>query len=402
MLRSRPCTPVVSESKDPRVLAINHTEIDCLSADATKAIPHKFTVLKPLVAGFGAAPFVMAKKDKRDPNARKYSEVVYGDKMVLRMWPYEKVSVLGDKGQRVERPFEIQCGNVLTLFVDNNDRLKKASPFPPNLAIIPMFSVCEITLAPKSTEAEARGSSVKITSVRPVSYTMHSLFSVLPQFALNLSEARVRQNDCAVAFPNIQRDLDTKDVAFAVRVKPSTVVTIYGSDLKLSAWGGDLPIILPGAVAQKYTNLTSLQWTQGLLNCAIVCDSLWVLVFSHEFWSKDGSIFKGIPLIDTEHMLAGAEPGSTVETRYTATMDDVTYKVAITVGGTPHHVETGQPLMAQDFVLAGLETSLSQAYDLTVDFVGEDASIPSVWRGYINASRDDTIQHNKRFYSMMN
>ena len=398
MLKSRPATPVFAESKDPRVLAINHSDIDC-NAELTRNTAFKFTVIDPLCTGFGSAPFCKNKKDKKDPHAKKYSEIDRrGLQRVLRMWPYEKTSVLGDKGPRVERPFEIACGNVITLFLDPNFRGKQ-NPLPPNVASIPIFTLCEVTVAPKNSDA---GSSFKITAVRPVTYTLHSFFTVLPHFPVSLQDARVSQNDHVVAFPPMAKDLETKNVSFVVRIPSSAIVSGFNSDLRIYGWGSDQMILIPGDVARKYTNTNSIEGAEGMLDCAIACDSLFVMVFSNEFWAtSDGTVFKGIPLVDTEHLLEDAEPGLEFETKYTATLNKKNYKVVMSVASEPVGVHDGQPMLSSDFVLAGPEIDLPHAYAFSIDFVG-DETIKGVFSGYINAARDENAHpHKKRFRSMI-
>lgn len=408
MIKSRPITPSNVESKDPRCLAINHAEIPCTIEQMRKngkAIPVKFTILKPLSAGFGAAPFSMATKDKKDPNARKYSQLVYkGSECVLRMYPFEKTAVLGDKGPLIERPFTIECGNTVTLFLDvkklKEDSTRDKPCLPHNTVSVPQFTLCEITLAPKSHEAEEKGSCIKVTMVRIAPYSLYSLWNVFPQLPITLQDARVAQMEHVAIFPNIHKDIETRDVPFIIQLSSQAQIDETGAEPMLLNWGGSEPIVLSRQTLLRYTNTTRLDWAIALLNVAIACESVKVIVFSNDFWTKDGSVYKGIPMIDTEHLLEPVEPGASVETRYSTVVDDEKYRINIVVEKDIVTVQEGPEPSAPDFVLAGLKTELAQAYPITFNLVNDKGMIPAIWKGYVNARREDGLKR-KRFSSMM-
>jgi hypothetical protein len=348
----------------------------------------------------------MARKDKKDPSARKFSQMIYkGSQSLMRMWPYEKTEVLGDKGPLIDRPFDLGAGNTLTLFIDmkriKEDAGRDKPCLPPNTTNIPAFTLCELTLAPKSNQAEEKGSCVKIAMVRFTSYSLYSLWSTLSVLPHSLQEARTQQLEHAACFSNIHKDLETRDVPFWLHVDKCAQLDESGVEPQLVNWSeGADPIVLPAALLLKYTNTTRLDWAVALLNVAIVCNALHVLVFSSDFWTRDGSIYKGLPLIDTEHLLECAEPGRNVETRYTTVVDGEEFTVFINVESEMHIVQSGPELTTPDFVLAGLETELAQGHPISFSLVNSGRTVSSVWKGFVNASRGDGLKR-KRLSSML-
>lgn len=406
MIKSRPVSLAAVESKDPRFLAINHSDVPCTVEQMRKngkAIPIKFTLLKPLCAGFGAAPYSAA--NKKDPSARKYSQLVFqGTESLIRMFPYEKAEVVGDKGPLVEsRPFDMRAGNTVTLFVDakriKEDVVRDKPCLPPNTTVVPRFSLCDITLAPKNAESADKGSCIKITMVRVVSYTLHSLWPVVTALPRSLQDARKQQLEHAEAFAVIQKDLETRDVPFVLRVSPHAQIDDLGVEARLVNWGGEEPIVIPADVLLRYTNSTRQDWAIALLNVAISCDAVHMLVFSSDFWTREGSIYKGLPLIDTEHLLQCVEPGESVDTRYSTAVDQQEFRVHLTVDRELTTVQSGPEPPAPDLVLACKETALAQAYPISFALVNDDTTVSNVWRGFVNAARGDGLKR-KRFSSM--
>ena len=408
MLKSNPLLPNAVKSKDPRFLAVNHNDIPCTVEQLRgrpKAIPIKFTILRPLCDGFGAAPYVAEAKDKKAmTNARKYSTMVFRDNQCsMVMYPYEKAEVLGDKGPLIDRPFELENGNTVTFFLDSKrlreDATRENPSLPRNTTLVPMFTLCELTIAPKSSQAEEKGSSFRIVMVRQASCSCYSVWSDIQHLPTTLQDARMRQLEHAGAFPNIHKDLETRDVPFRLHVSSSAQIEDTGVNGPcLVNWGSGPPIQFPVAQLLQYTNSTRLDWSIALLNVAIACESLHVLVFSNDFWSKDGSIYKGLPLVDTEHLLELIEPGDTKETRYTTVVDSKQYRVVISLDRDAQIVQSGsQPPPTPDLVLVCMETELAQAFAISVNLVSEKDTIPGVWKGYVNAGGE----RRKRFASMV-
>ena len=72
-------TGALSEKKNPQFLAINHADVPCTVEQLNrggKATGTRFTILRPLSAGFGSAPFKF-KDHKRDTDAKLLSSLGY-------------------------------------------------------------------------------------------------------------------------------------------------------------------------------------------------------------------------------------------------------------------------------------------------------------------------------------
>lgn len=406
MLKSRPVSFRATEGKDPIFLAINHTPVPCTAEQMKtngKSIPIKFTILQPLCAGFGAAPYSSRDKTQKDPNTAKYSQMVWKDSQcIMKMWPFQKSSVVGDKGPIVDNPFTIELGTTLTLFVDlkriKEDQKHDRPCLPPLIESIPQFTLCQLTLSPKNHEAVEKGSSVKISMVRIHSSSMYSIWPSIARMPGTLQDARLAQMEKFTLYPGLAKDIDVKDVPFFVHVPRTATIDDSDPDPKIMFWGGDEPIIVPAEVLQQYTNTKRLDLAISLLNVAISADSLYLMIFSNDYWMKNGSVYKGVPLIDTEHLLEYAFPGTTSDTRYTVTNEGNTYKLMVEVGSEPQSIENGPEPFLKDLVLCGRDTELKEAYPLSFHLAGDCMSVPNICKAFINVSRNvDLSTKRKRF-----
>ena len=180
-LKSRPFnTAPIDSSKNSSFLAINHRDISFEddTYKGNKKIPHRFTILRPLQAGWSAVPY---KKNQKGVRTQRLSEMHESSDAgpIVKMYSFEKGATNMEKGpRRDEFTFEIRSGNVLNFWLDEQ-RLTQMKKYQPTLPdTIPMFSVCEIQVAPKNTDGVDKGSGCKIVDIKPKSFTLYSCFKV--------------------------------------------------------------------------------------------------------------------------------------------------------------------------------------------------------------------------------
>ena len=191
-LKSRPCnTAPIDSSKNSTFLAINHRSIsfEAETYKGNKKIPHRFTIIRPLQAGWAGAPY---KQNQKGVVTKRLSEMTtIGDAgPAIKMYSFEKGASNMEKGpRRDEFTFEIRSGAVLNFWLDDQrlSQMKKDQMSLPKS--IPMFTMCEIQVASKNVDGVAKASACKIVDVKPKSFTLHSCMEVCifsPHFTLPL------------------------------------------------------------------------------------------------------------------------------------------------------------------------------------------------------------------------
>lgn len=410
MKRSRAESISFTEKNNPVVVGVNTTPI-LWSKDSppSSAAFVRFSIMRIISGGFGTVPYYKSKKDKRDANAKRFSELE--SQSVLRMYQYEGTAMQTDRGPRVEKPFNIVRGNVLTFWIDDKT---DSHVFDSATSVnIPAFSTCLLTLAPKSTKA--KDSVVKIVGIKVAPFTLYSLFSDVIAFPSTLQDTRLAQNQHVVNFPMLSKDLDTKDVPFVVRLPIDTKFKVVDGDLQMFEWSADQrPVIIDAHIARAYTNTRDLRIAQSLLNAAVLCHAVYVVVFSNDFWPR--SVYRGIPLLHTEQLLELVEPGAVIDTPYvcadrkvskidieseeTVDLGSGTKTIRLTVGDAAVPVEgTHDGTYTKDLAIVGSGFSMSSAFSFEIDLVS-DKKI-SVFKGYINGEKfDSAFEGGRAFYSV--
>jgi len=397
-------TGSLSDGKNPRFIAINHVEVPCSAEQLKKngkptAVP--FTILRPLSAGFGSAPYTQKQKNTRDPDAKPLSVLSYRKndsgvaQPVMTMHSFQRVGI-ADKGPRSDISWKLEAGNTILLWLDEQ-RLKedggKGDPLlPAGVASIPPFSVCEISVAPKNEETARKGSSIKIITVRVATYSLYSLQSDLSHLSTSLADARTQQLTARDEQTPLARDLVVKDVPFWASVSKAAFIddSEISDSVKLANWGDTLipQIDIPVDVLMQYTNCPRVDWACALLETAIAASAVSVLVFCNDFWKGTG--FKAIPIIDVSVLLAGLQPsgGILYDTAFRTDVDGVPHTLQMAIYPDPVSVQSGAPPACDDFALVGLHAELQAAHAIEfhlVNTVTRD-TVPAVWRGYFNAS----------------
>jgi hypothetical protein len=180
-LKTRPCnTSPLDSSKNSTFLAINHREVsfDPDTYKGGKKIPHRFTILRPLQPGWGAAPY---KKNQKGVSTKRLSEMstIAEGGPVIKMYSFDKGSSNMEKGpRRDDLSFELRAGNALNFWLDDQRvaQIRKDQPTLPDS--VAAFTVCEIHVASKNGDGVAKGSGCKIVDVKPKPFTLHSCMDV--------------------------------------------------------------------------------------------------------------------------------------------------------------------------------------------------------------------------------
>jgi hypothetical protein len=180
----RPCYIASTEqAKNPKFLAINHTPVsfDKETYRGNKKIPTRFTIIRPLSAGWGSAPY---KQHQKGVAVKRLSEMTTSSEhgAVVKMYSFEKMPSNMEKGPRVDEiSFEIRTGNTFNFWLDEKrlDELKRSPTMSHIDKTINEFTLCEIQMAPKNKEGALKGAGCKIIDIKPCSFTLYSCVEVL-------------------------------------------------------------------------------------------------------------------------------------------------------------------------------------------------------------------------------
>ena len=343
--KTRPCHAANMENgKNPKFLAINHNTIsfERETYRGNKKIPTRLTIIRPLTAGWAAAPY---KQNQKSVKTSRLSEITQNQETgpVIKFYSFEKVSNNMEKGPRCDDiTFELTTGNALNFWMDEKRLEEMRKTTPDGLIRIEPFTLCEIHIAPKNKDGAAKGAGCKIVEVRPASFTLYSCVQDIERFPPTVADARAALLKHQLAQPNIANDLVTNEPAFHVHVshkafvhedpdapKDTGFVTLVNSGVD--------PIDIPLHTLMAYTNSTDKNQACSLLEMAVATSSLQMLVISNDYWkTATQSALRGIPIINTELLLQSIIPARVGEqtcfpTPHTAEVDDVVYNIQIHV-----------------------------------------------------------------------
>jgi len=398
LFKSRACfTGPASEGKDSKFLAVNHDTLK-LDLGEKKMAVHRFTILRPLSAGFASAPYKL-KSPKRDPEAKVLSELRYGEDghPVMRMWSFKKQGQPGNKGPRSDTSWCLRAGNTIKLWLDE-ERVKEGGPLAGE---IPALSVCEISVAPKNEESVRNGWCIKITSVRPVGFSLHSMIGDLHLLSSSLSEARTRElallaNEQQV----LEKELETQSVAFLLQVRREAQLDESGGTLKIVNLGDPFHVEIPTEALLSATNCTRMDWACAMLEVAIAAGALSLLVVANDFW-KGGP--RAVPIVSATTLFSDVTGPGTFKTPFLMDVDGNEAEVWIQVGADRVAVAGSKPPASDDYELTGLDAELAAAYPVQFDLHCHDKTVPAIWKGYLNAGPtrcQPVMAKRKRFQTM--
>ncbi|KAJ1471169.1 hypothetical protein T484DRAFT_2026206 [Baffinella frigidus] len=206
------------------VLAVNHKPIACsesgYSADSWSITP--LTIVRVEDPGFCKAPFARGMSKQKMNEAKPLAVVEGAD---LRLWSFQKASMA--KGDRCDDiSFTISPGDTFNTFMNATKykdmrRSPEANehmlPMEEGNTVIPAYSLLEVTLALKNSDAAlGKNSEMNILKVRrmPDDISMHSVAPILTRFPVTLNDALLHSCEKAVKFPFISADLVKDKVSF--------------------------------------------------------------------------------------------------------------------------------------------------------------------------------------------
>jgi hypothetical protein len=391
-------TGSTSDGKNAKFLAMNH-ELISRDLGGKKALAYKFTILRPLSAGFSSAPYKL-KSTARIPDAKPLSELRYSadGQPVMTMWAFKKQGSPGNKGPRSELCWTLQAGNTIKLWLDEerikDDELVGAGEIPP-------FTVCEISVASKNEDSVQNGWCLKITTVRPAAFSLHSMTADLRCLSGSAGEARAREMAAVAEQPCLQKELETQSVAFATRVRKEAQLDEAGTTLKLVNLG-DLPHVeITADQLMSATNCRRMDWACALLEVAIAAGAVTLVVVANDFW-KGGP--RAVPIIDAEALLGHYQGPGTYRAPFTMDVDGNEAQIDVVIGEERVAVQGAKLPACDDFELAGPDTELSAAYSVQFNlWSDEHTCVPGIWKGYFNAGPTRSLPvlaKRKRFQTM--
>lgn len=368
-------TGSTSDGKNAKFLAMNHEKIS-MDLEGKKTVVHRFTILRPLSAGFATAPYKL-KSQKRDPDAKALSELRYGTQPIMTMWAFKKQGSPGNKGPRSDLCWNLQAGNTIKLWLDE-ERVKDEELT--GHREIPALTVCEISVASKNEDSVRNGWCLKITSVRPAGFSLHSMTADLQCLCGSVGEARAREMAALAAQPCLEKELETQSVMFALKVRKEAQLDETGGTLQLVNLGDLHHVELPTEQVLSATNCKKMEWACALLEVAIAAGALTVVVVANDFW-KGGP--RGVPIIDAEALLGHCD-GS--KAPFTMDVEGKEADVQVVIGTECVAVQGSKLPSCDDFELAGPDTELSAAYAVQFNlWTNPDTCVPAIWKGFLNA-----------------
>lgn len=429
-------TGSISDGKNARFLAICHDVVPCDPANLRrpgKPMAVAFTIIRPLSAGFTSVPYKQGVK--QDGPTKKISELaVFKNEMgfrqpVMHMWSFKKTTNNKEKGARCDAmEWTLEAGNTILLWLREEDMAKAVAEraagklgkyaetiVPENMLQIDAFTLCEISIKSRNEDQAKGGKGIAIASVRPAPFTLYSCIGDLAFLSRDLEEAREKQMGLLEKYQSIGQELNVKDVPFWTTVSRDAILddsdaeTMQLVRLNMGS-GADMSTPQVDILVEtllKYTNTTRVDWACALLDMAITAGALSVVVFTSEYWSKNGECgFRGIPLVNVEVLLAALVPTSTIDEKiqlrdgplcaafvnpeHTVTVGSVDYAVQVVFSLESEGVHTGPAPACTDFALTGKDTEIAVGFTVVFNLVpkqsGVYAIVPSVWRGYFNAS----------------
>ena len=373
-----------SDDKNTKFIAFNHDTIRFTKEAyrGNKKVGYRFTLIRPLVAGWSSAPY---KQGQKGVKSQKLSEMVNHPTsgMAVKMYSFEKSSNNMEKGPRCDdMHFELRAGNVLAFWLDEK-RLDEVKKTIGSIEQIEAFSVFEIHVAPRNHEGVSKGTGCKISEIHLRPYTLYSCMQDIERFPSTFADARSAQLLAQHANTAIANDLRPDEAAFHMFANCKAFIQEEddsgGADdvVRLINTGVD-PIDIPIHTLLAYTNCVRKDWACSLLEMAIANNALQLLVVNNDFW-KDAthSPMRAVPLINTEILLQsiimpaieGGEQIVVFPTHNTTMIEDIVYRINVHVDKEPMAVKTGPHPGSVDFVLAGKEVELEKGYKISFNLV---------------------------------
>ena len=195
-------------------------------------------------------------------------------------------------------------------------------------------------VAPRNKDAALKGNGCKLIEVKPTSFTLYSCMHDLERLPSTLADALTSLMRRQEAQPHIFNELVTNEPMFQLHIphkafihedpempRDEQFVTLVNTGIE--------PIDIPVHTLLLYTNSVDRNQACALLEIAIACSAVQMLVFKSDYWQNaTRSQFRGVPVIDTELLLQPISPALVGEqtcfpTPNTMQYDDVNYNIQI-------------------------------------------------------------------------
>lgn len=237
------------------------------------------------------------------------------------------------KGPRQDEiSFLVSPGDTFKIYVDKNrwremTRSGEASdhllPSDGEIAVIPAFSLLEMTIASKNSDAATdKGSCVNIMRVRPLprDVSVNSISSFLPRLPSSLNDALLGASTKAIASPWIGHDLVKDAVSFfRVTCAVDTVCEIVdltdksgvvSQAVRLSHWStipseNINPVDVPESAFLASCNAKRLDHAVAMFQVAFAMEAVSLFVTHDAYLAKNGaSCLRALPIISCAKMFA--------------------------------------------------------------------------------------------------
>lgn len=379
-------------------IMVNAGAVPCTSAafdDGKDVHVASFVVVAVHAEGLARAPFKYNDKTKKNKDSKPLTATDADGNM--QFWSYQKKG--SDKGERLEDVTWTLAPGVTLKFFFRADDCEKV--FVGGMQTIPAHSVCEVALVPKSSEPCAEGWGFSVRSVRVSPLSLYSYFAKLDPRFFHGSREEAKRALLALADKQqpIRRVIDNESAAFCPGHIDAGAFTDHVPELgvvKLWRYNGNdgACIDIPVETALRYTNATDVDDAMRLLEVAIACGALRMLVFASEYRSKKQGLAEcyGVPVVDTSKLLACVAPDrllseDTEEAVFIAREDCVVFsdgvrKLHVVVGAESETIDVKGPPPCKDLILVAQLDNVSKAH--RVRFVLENGTV--LWRGYFNTS----------------
>mmetsp|Transcript_30041 Transcript_30041/g.71254 ORF Transcript_30041/g.71254 Transcript_30041/m.71254 type:complete len:504 (+) Transcript_30041:888-2399(+) len=427
-----------AENKNAKLIMMNTSAIPCCAEkcreDEKKSTPVKLTLIHVQAPGFSAAPYAVpfgGGKGKVGDNPKPLTALETVDKSVkangLRMWPFKKESMPGNRGPRYDdRSFLLESGDTFILFVSKMDFTKHSqyggdnpnSLFPKDVQEIPPFSLLEVHVMSKpgdptmnrENELMPRMSCVRFCMVRLGANSLYSYVDSLAAFPRTLEDSRRAALAKKETFEVISKDIEAQDIAFYIpSVERAATVCEHAleSDSLLSVAGWSLEpmdaavtLDIPVDVLLKYTNASSLQWATTFLELAINMGCVSFLAFNSDYFRRSATLsnLRVVPLVDTRRLFSCVQlraPGLTGIPEGDATVfrfetgclhrgeDGRDLPITLSIALEQRHVALeGTDLPTRDLILCSKGFHVPKAHSFVFG-LGSGCEHAAVLRGYL-------------------
>jgi hypothetical protein len=290
-------------------IMVNASALPCTSSafdDGKDVHVATFVVVAVHAEGLARAPFKYNDKTKKNKESKPLTATDASGNM--QFWSYQKKG--SDKGDRIEDvTWTLSPGTTLKFFFRAEDCEKV---FVGGAATIPAHSVCEVALMPKSSEPCAEGWGFSVRSVRVSPLSLYSYLAKLDhRFHGSREEAKRALLSLADKEQPIRRVIDNENPAFCPNYIDPSAFTQHAPELgvvKLWKYNGNESACIDIAedAALRYTNAADVDAAMRLLEIAVACGALRMLVFTSEFRSRKQGLSEcfGVPVVDTSKLLA--------------------------------------------------------------------------------------------------